>query len=50
MEKHKLDTIHFILQTEKIGAILITDPYHLRFLSGFRGGEGMLYLSETGRC
>ena len=47
MEKHKLDTIHFILQSDKIGAVLITDPYHLRFLSGFRGGEGMLYISEN---
>ena len=46
MEKHKLDTIRAILRMENTGAMLITDPYHLRFLSGFRGGEGMLYLSK----
>ena len=46
MDNKKLNTIVSILQMEKAGAMLITDPYHLRFLSGFRGGEGMLYLSE----
>ena len=30
-------------------AILVTDPYNMRYLSGFRGGEGMLYLSRR-RC
>lgn len=46
MNAGKLKTIISILHAEKAGAMLITDPYHLRFLSGFRGGEGMLYLSE----
>ena len=44
---HKLNTIRSILREKGAGAILITDPFHLRFLSGFRGGEGMLYLSEN---
>lgn len=26
-------------------AMLITDPYNMRYLSGFRGGEGILYIS-----
>ena len=46
MNEAKLKTILSVLHFEKAGAMLITDPYHLRFLSGFRGGEGMLYLSE----
>ena len=46
MDGKKLNTIQSILRSEKAGAMLITDPYHLRFLSGFRGGEGMLYLSH----
>ena len=29
--------------------ILVTDPFNMRYLSGFRGGEGMLYLSRN-RC
>ena len=28
-----------------IDALLVTDPYNMRYLSGFRGGEGILYLS-----
>ena len=31
-----------LLQTD---AMLITDPYNMRYLSGFRGGEGILYIS-----
>ena len=26
-------------------AVLITDPLNMRYLSGFKGGEGMLYIS-----
>jgi Xaa-Pro aminopeptidase len=26
-------------------AMVITDPYNMRYLSGFRGGEGILYIS-----
>ncbi|MDD7740326.1 MAG: Xaa-Pro peptidase family protein [Fusicatenibacter sp.] len=30
-----------------VQAVLITDPYNMRYLSGFRGGEGILYISEN---
>lgn len=30
-------------------AVLITDPFNMRYLSGFRGGEGMLCLSKNRR-
>lgn len=29
-------------------AILITDPYNLRYYTGFRGGEGVAYISRHG--
>lgn len=35
-----------ILKKKQLDAILITDPYNMRYLSGFRGGEGTLYISE----
>lgn len=31
----------------QLDALLITDPYNMRYLSGFRGGEGALYISKT---
>ncbi len=31
----------------QLDAMLITDPYNIRYLSGFRGGEGALYISKT---
>nr|WP_294530230.1 aminopeptidase P family protein [uncultured Blautia sp.] len=36
-----------ILKDRKIQAILIIDPYNMRHVSGFRGGEGALYISAT---
>ena len=27
--------------------MIITDPYNMRHISGFRGGEGALYISAT---
>ena len=36
-----------LLDEKKIDALLITDPYNMRHLSGFRGGEGALYISRT---
>lgn len=32
-----------LMQTD---AMLITDPFNMRYLSGFRGGEGILYISR----
>ena len=36
-----------ILKDRQVQAILITDPYNMRHVSGFRGGEGALYISGT---
>ena len=37
-----------LLETAKVQAILITDPYNLRYYSGFRGGEGFSLITEKG--
>ena len=34
-----------IFREKKAEALLITDPYNMRYISGFRGGEGMLFLT-----
>ena len=47
MNSLKQDGINDILREMNADALLITDPYNLRYLSGFRGGEGMLFLSES---
>ena len=36
-----------ILEELKLNALVITDPYNMRHVSGFRGGEGALYISAT---
>ncbi|MCM1495851.1 MAG: Xaa-Pro peptidase family protein [Bacteroides sp.] len=36
-----------ILEKTGIDALLITNPYNMRYLSGFRGGEGVLYMSRN---
>ena len=36
-----------ILDELKLNALVITDPYNMRHVSGFRGGEGALYISAT---
>lgn len=36
-----------ILNELKLDAVVITDPYNMRHVSGFRGGEGALYVSVT---
>ena len=35
-----------IFREKKAEALLITDPYNMRYISGFRGGEGMLFLTR----
>lgn len=35
-----------IIKENGVDAILITDPLNMRYLSGFKGGEGILYLSD----
>lgn len=36
-----------ILNELNLDALVITDPYNMRHVSGFRGGEGALYISRT---
>lgn len=38
-----------ILEELALTAAVITDPYNMRHISGFRGGEGALYISRTQR-
>ena len=35
-----------ILKEKKLDAILVSDPFNMRYITGFRGGEGYVYLSE----
>lgn len=41
--------ISHILEDFDIHALLITNPYNMRYISGFRGGEGVLYISKFSR-
>lgn len=41
--------IQKLLMTTGVDAALITDPYNMRYISGFRGGEGTLYISGESR-
>lgn len=44
--KERLKTaINRILKDMDLDALLVTDPYNMRYLSGFCGGEGVLYIS-----
>ncbi len=36
-----------ILEQAKVDAYLVTDPMNMRYISGFRGGEGVLYISPS---
>ena len=36
-----------LIKKEGLGGMIITDPYNMRHISGFRGGEGALYISAT---
>lgn len=37
------------LEERGLDALVVTDPYNMRHISGFRGGEGCLYLSRKRR-
>lgn len=41
--------IELVLEKHDMDALLITDPYNMRYISGFRGGEGILYISRNKR-
>lgn len=34
-----------LLEKAGVDALLVTDPFNMRYISGFRGGEGILYIS-----
>ena len=38
-----------LLQKAQVEGILVTDPYNMRYLSGFSRGEGALFLAENAR-
>lgn len=38
-----------VLKNIKADAVIVTDPYNIRYISGFRGGEATLYISENQR-
>lgn len=38
--------VKHLLEELDLDALLITDPYNMRYISGFRGGEGILYISK----
>lgn len=44
----KKDILYQIMVKSEVDMVLITDPYSLRYYTGFRGGEGIA-LSTTGR-
>ena len=35
-----------LLEKAEVEAVLVTDPYNMRYLSGFSGGEGALLLTD----
>ena len=41
--------IQTLLQTETIGAFLITSPENMYYFSGFTGGEGALFIDKHNR-
>ena len=36
-----------LIKKEGLVGMIVTDPYNMRHISGFRGGEGALYISAT---
>lgn len=42
----KLNKARAILAELKLDAILVTSPYNMRYISGFAGGEGLLYITK----
>lgn len=35
-----------MMKSKDIDAVIISDPYNIRYLCGFSGGEGYLYISD----
>lgn len=42
----QIEKMKSLLQQEGLDAILAADPYNIRYLSGFRGGSGYLFLTK----
>lgn len=41
------EKVERIMEKTGVQAVLVTDPYNIRYLSGFSGGEGYLYISRS---
>ncbi|MEE0954405.1 MAG: aminopeptidase P family protein [Eubacterium sp.] len=39
-----------LIRTKKIDALLVSDPYNMRHISGFAGGEGIVYVSGQNKA
>ena len=46
-DEEEAKMLNAILDELKLNALVITDPYNMRHVSGFRGGEGALYISAA---
>lgn len=44
--KNNCEELHTILEQKQVEAVFVTDPFNMRRLSGFSGGEGMLFISR----
>lgn len=45
----KMKKLNEVMDTKKLDAVVIVDPFNMRYLSGFRGGEGILFISKEKR-
>ncbi len=46
----KLAEVLLMMESEDADAVIISDPYNIRYLCGFSGGEGYLYISGKRQC
>ncbi len=47
MNPLKLEKLVSVLQSKNIEGCLVSSPYNMRYLSGFRGGTGYLFLTKN---
>ena len=47
MFQNRYEKVIEILKREELDAVLVSNSYNMRYLSGFSGGTGYLYLSDT---
>ncbi len=48
ISENVLDKVRELLAESEFDAILITDPYNLRYYTGFKGGEGTALITKKG--